>query len=212
MSEKANLLSALRRNYTEIGATKTVDIDLPGFTSPALVVRYQWVSSSDLARGADRLRRIKPEAKRNLYAAADTLAMCCDEIFVRTEDDDELVPLAQLLDGDDTPVRFDGRLADALGVPAPEGSEHVGRRMVIAAFKRNDHALPRQAAALSKWLTDTSREVDEDLLGNREPRPGQHAGDRRPHHRPRLRRPARRDQRSGAARASHGAPAPRRRA
>lgn len=164
----SSLLGALRRSRAQLGETKTIDLDIPGYTDPALVIRYFWRSADELGRAAraKRYGQIKPATKRNIYAAADQLALCCDEIFVR-DADDVLVPLARELRSD-APVRFDEQLAAALGVPAP--AENVARRMVLATFSDpegvlNDHALIEQAQKLSKWLGNTSREVDADFLG-----------------------------------------------
>lgn len=148
-----SLLDRLREKRRKLGETKSIYRDVPGYGGD-LVVRYKWVPYEELASKGQKLQKIKNPTKRDLLAAADMLATLCDEICIRVGE--EIRPLAE----DGGPITFgDERLGEALGFELKSAREGV-----FGTFN-NDYAVLAEAVALSSWLQDASREVDEEFQG-----------------------------------------------
>jgi hypothetical protein len=151
-----SVLTDLRASRARIGANaKPVNIAIPGYGGN-LVARFRWVPANELAATSKSIMAIKNPTQQQLAAAADALVACNDEILVRVND-----KLESLQHGGD-PVTFaegDGLLV-ALGLPPVSNA----RDCVMAVFG-NDYAVADTAGKLMLWLEDTSRQVDEEHLG-----------------------------------------------
>lgn len=152
-----NLLARLREKRAAIGAKKDVVVPIPGYDGE-LAVRYVWKPYEELARRGQQLQKVKDPTRRDLLAAADTLIQLCDEVVIPSEEtEDGWRPLAE--EGEDA-IRYDDRLAEALGFTAD-----TARETVFATFNGNDYAVLNTALQLSAWLQDATQEVDADFSG-----------------------------------------------
>lgn len=153
------ILGTLRAQRAQIGAgANPLHLEVPGYDG-RLVVAYKWTEPRALSRTAKQLSQIKEPTEQMVAASADTLVAACEEVFVRVEENGNLV--LKPLSTDGHPVTFsDPRLAYALGFEDPRNA----RDMAIRAFN-NEYALMRQAGAVVEWLEDTTRKVNEDFLG-----------------------------------------------
>jgi hypothetical protein len=160
MADKT-MLDRLREKRSNLGAKRTVTIDVPGYDGE-LGVRYQWKPYEELARRGQALQKVKDPTKRDMLAAADTLIALCDEVVIQAESDPRADEKgwAPLTDEGDDPIKFDEYLADKLGYEATSA-----REAVFGLFN-NDYAVLNQAMTLSVWLQDTTQEVDSDFSGS----------------------------------------------
>lgn len=156
--EQRNLLGRLRERRQKIGADREPEQwDFPG-QEGELVVQYRYVELEDSSRASADLAQVKVVARRNLLAACDTLIACCDEFFIKVPGEG-----LKSLSMDGTPIRYDDRLASALGFEAPtKGS--IARSICRLAFN-NDYALIRHAMAVARWLETGRKESDQQFVG-----------------------------------------------
>lgn len=151
-----SVLSDLKLLRSRIGAGATpITLPIPGFEGK-LLARFKWVPADELAATSKSLRSIKDPTQQQLAAVADALVACNDEVYVKVNDKLE----ALLHEG--APVTFSNGigLTLALGLPSPRSA----RDCVVAVFG-NEYAMVDTATKLMSWLEDTTREVDEQHLG-----------------------------------------------
>lgn len=148
-------LGRLRAKREQLaGHSGTLTLEVPGYDGE-LHVRYKYVPFNEAKKRGEIMLKETPKEFHELYGCADTLLLCCDEVLMRDQETHELVPLSR----DGTPLRFDKRLAEELGFEAP-----TARAVVLGVFN-NDYAVISQAMRVSRWLQNTTKAVDEGLLG-----------------------------------------------
>jgi hypothetical protein len=81
-------------------------------------------------------------------------------VWVRHPDTDLLVQLKS----DGTPVRLQKKLGEILGLD-PEGDGRDMKTILMYLFKGNDVAIGAMAVKVAEWIANTSREVEDALLG-----------------------------------------------
>lgn len=147
----ASLLGRIKARRDEQTANETLTLPVPTWDGE-LLARYRVLERKVL-------EKLNAAAKRKQGAAvngdADFLIRACVGLFV-VDDDGEQVAL----EDESGPIRFDSRLAAKLDVPA-----ETARDVVMYAFKGNDLAVGSHAAKVAQWMTDTSQEVDGEVLG-----------------------------------------------
>jgi hypothetical protein len=149
-----SILSELRKARDKIGVgADPLRLPVPGYNG-LLVVSYKWVPYSRLSATAKSLGKIKDQLEQQVAAAADTLVATCDEILIN--DAGELHSFSP------APVTFadSEALAEALGFPKADSS----RQTCYSVFN-NEYAMIDAAFKVSSWLEDTSKQVDEEFLG-----------------------------------------------
>lgn len=151
-----SVLSGLRASRAKIGANaKPVDIQVPGYEGQ-LIARFRWVPAPELTATSKSIAAIKNPTQQQLAAAADALVACNDEILVKV--DGKLESLQH--QGESVSFNNGSGLLVALGLPPVTNA----RDCVFAVFG-NDYALADVALRLMTWLEDTTRQVDEEHLG-----------------------------------------------
>lgn len=156
-------LDALKARRAELGEERHLDLDVPGYGGD-LVARYRVPPAGELDRVAKRISKL-PEGERLLAATISQVILACDSMWIRVNG--ELEPL----DPNDTlPVRYDHRLAEALGIEitAKTTAAEVVKSVFVSGTGLNVAALSAHASQLGEWMIDTSRDVDEDFLGESE--------------------------------------------
>jgi hypothetical protein len=158
------LLDEIRDLREEAKRDHHLILEVPGLKGK-LGVRYKVIDSDQTEKIAKRLRKVKQS--RNLIGSIDTLITACDQIVVHDpghvkcllDDDGELTEWRPIDPSSPIPVRFDSRLAEILHLPSSEARE------IVAAVFQSDLSIIQQNVRVSRWMTDTTREVDDDLLG-----------------------------------------------
>lgn len=166
-------LAKLRQQYAESGEDRRETIPIaPGRFDGNLAARYHPVEWSDTRK------RIRKAAKRGLSEetelnyAAGQLVKACETILIRLEDGGEFVPLHEAVPRwkDGPPVRYDSRLAEAIGIDVPAGASPAS---ICRLVFKNPHALNDHYVTFDQWLREATEgdEDDEDEDGSLEDRP-----------------------------------------
>lgn len=139
----------------------TVDLVLPVYDG-AFAARFGVLDPDALETAHDRLTSSENVAD-NAQACCDFLADAC-RVICRRQPEGEATPLEH---DDSTPVRFDSRFAESLGLSL---AEENAAAVVRACWTTEDGtlsamALDAFATRLLGWMQDTSRPVVGELLG-----------------------------------------------
>jgi hypothetical protein len=154
--DQETVLDELRGRRTELEPVgKTIVLEIPGYDGK-LAAEYQYIGTEETELIS---KRVMKETKRfghrgmTLLSSADLLIAACQRVLIRGAADQDWAPLQP------APVRFDRSLAEAFRLPAEEPRE------VVMAIFGSEHAVVEQNMKLSNWLTNTTREVDDDFFG-----------------------------------------------
>lgn len=164
-----NVLEEITRQREELQGQHHLILEIPGYNG-LLGVRYNNIGTDITEKVGKKLRKelkARGGEGESLLTSLDTLINACDQIVVKDPDHPRVLPddkgeptVWRPIDPDNpVPVRFDRRLASILKFDA--GS---AREAVLGVFGQ-EHAVVAQSLAVSRWLTDITREVDQDLLG-----------------------------------------------
>jgi hypothetical protein len=165
IAPQPSIVDLLRQDLKELEEAEDVFIPIIGYERVGLQVKYRMPESGkqldEIARRV--MREHKDTYSRNLYTAIDTMITLCEGLYVQPQLEVELeqtapdvpVMLDPELSGE--PVKFDERLAEALGF----GSEvHTARAVLRRTFGNNDLAVIAHAEKLSRWLSNTKANLD----------------------------------------------------
>jgi len=155
--ETESLIGQLREQRKKIGSKKHVDLPVPGYEMPELVVRYKrldWDEVKKIAQTAEESRH--PQAE--LMGQIDLIIRSTDQILIRH--DGKVAPLSSAFpEIGEEPVGWDKRLLQAL---APELEVKTARGVVRAIFS-NDLAITDLHLDLWRWMKASNQEADEDF-------------------------------------------------
>jgi hypothetical protein len=174
IQEQQSVLDRLRARREEVRQQRVLDLAIPGYQDE-LVARYHPVPFK-VFEDDDRKRR--KTGKRDpglLVAAIDQVIACCEMILVKdpghedcVTDNDGNMTEYRPIDTDaasvGAPVKWEARLAKLIGIPDDETQAGKAGLVVQRVFC-NDTAIIHHASMLGVWLRDTTKEVDENLLG-----------------------------------------------
>ena len=152
-----SLLERLREDRLALASAESTTIEIPGYDGE-LVCRYRLMEASQLEKIARRAAKL-PRERRNLAVTMDSLSAACIEF--ETIDHRNGGDAGKLAENGDDPIRYDDRLAEALGYTAKSA-----REAVLGLFGGNEIAVLTHGAQLARWWSDASEDVDEDFLGN----------------------------------------------
>jgi len=158
--EPQSVLDLLRQKREESAAATTVDLPVPGYNNspPVLYIRYQLIDGPTIDRiGRKVTRQTKDRWSRQILSAIDTMIESIVGFYVDMEDGSERKPLT--VHGEHI-TTFGPELQEALGFEADNA-----RNTVRELFGQNDVALAGHNIALSRWMTNTTAEIDEEFLG-----------------------------------------------
>lgn len=159
--EPDSVVDLLRRKREEVADAKTVDIAVPGYNNspPILLIRYHLIDGPTMDRiGRKIMRQTKDKWSRQVFAAIDTMIEAIEGFYVDMQDGSEVRPLT--LHGDPV-TTFGPELQEVLQLEA-----QTARETVQELFNHNDVALASHNVQLSRWMGNTTGEVDEEFLGN----------------------------------------------
>lgn len=158
-------LGQLAAKHRELADTREVDIPVPGYDKqpPLLYIRYRLLEGNEISRMGDKIRReTRNQWQRQIYAAIDTFIAACKGFYVDTGDGvrNELTYHGEHLAG------FNMELAEALGFQEEVGDQPTARKVAFSLFNYNDAAIAQHNMLLNMWFSDTSLDVQAELLGN----------------------------------------------
>lgn len=154
-----SLFDGLREKHREIAARKTIDIPIPGYDGD-LVARYRVLDvTSEMSGIAKRVaREFTNTMEAQLWATVDGMIVACEGIFA-SDKGGNLHPLSEAT-GSDTPVKYDMQLAQFMGFTGVGSA----REVVMELFGHNEVAMLDHGSQLSRWMSNTSRRVNEEFM------------------------------------------------
>lgn len=167
-----SILDQLRAKRQQATETRFLDLQIPSYDG-LLVARYKTVPFS-VFEAAEKKQRKDKSAPKLLLAALDQIILTCDQILVKdpghhdcvTDNDGHITeyrPIDPQAAEQGMPVRWDTRLGDLIGI---DEQEHRGQqRLIVLRTFCNDSAVIYHASQIGVWLRDTTKDADEDLLG-----------------------------------------------
>lgn len=154
----AALFQNLRKARAEIQPFgNSLTLEVPGYAG-LLGIEYKYIDTGVTERIAKKiareLRSVHGEGE-TLLGSIDTLVAASKQIVVRDDEKAEWRPITQSI----IPVKLgDLKLTEILDYQARDARE------VVLGLFGSDHAIIRQSVALSQWLSDVTRKVDEDFF------------------------------------------------
>ena len=158
-------LEQLAAKHKELADTRECNIPVPGYDKnpPLLLIRYRLLEGTELARMGEKIRReTRNQWQRQLLAAVDTFIAACKGFYYENGDGQ----LRELTYEGEHLVGFNMELARALGFADEIGEEPTARKVCFALFNHNDAAIAQHNMLLNMWFSDTSLDVQAELLGN----------------------------------------------
>lgn len=164
VEQDGSLLDSLAQKHSALANTKSIKMVLPGYDQkpPFLLAQYGLVDGKELALLGEKVyRETKDAYQRQLYGAVDTMIMALQGFYVDLGDGlpKELTYQREHL------TRFDVSLAQALKFEDKLKPGHGAREVVFSLFGGNDIMIVSHSVQLSRWLSNTSIEVDEAMFG-----------------------------------------------
>lgn len=159
-------LAAKRR---ELAETKETLVPVPGYDKqpPLLLIKYRLLDGQEIARMGEKIRReTRNQWQRQINAAIDTFIAACVGFYY-----DDGSGLPQELTEDGTPQGdhiqgFNEQLAKALGFADELPNPPTARSVALCLFNNNDAAIAQHNYLLNAWFSDTSLDVQAELMGN----------------------------------------------
>lgn len=155
-SAPPSVLQELRRKRDEISEDRRLVLEVPGYGG-TLLARYKPLPYRELRRAQKRnVKRNNADPEAEVQFGVTALVRACDSMLVRLEEDAEPVELHTTVEEfGDEPVRYDDRLAKALGFEASSAAQVV--RLVF----KNTYAISTHYGEYDTWLA--SNETDKDF-------------------------------------------------
>lgn len=154
-------LLANLKDKREAASNKETYITIPGYDGdpPILKAKYRLIDSNEIDKIATRVQKESGDSlTRQVLGAVDTLIAACDGFYVDVGDG-ELQPFVDP-DTDAHVAGYNQDLANLLQYEA-----NTAREVVFGLFSNNEIAIMQHNIKLSMWMSNTSRDVDNDFLG-----------------------------------------------
>ena len=163
-------LDLLRSQYETARADRRETIPIaPGRFNGNLAAKYKPIPWSDTRKSARRAAKGGLSEENELNYAAGQLAKACETILFRAVDGGELEPihLAAERFKDGSPIRYDERLCEILGIEVTPG---LSTEQIVRLVFLNEHALDAHYMRFDAWLKEIAPgdEDDEDESEGRE--------------------------------------------
>lgn len=157
--QPGSLVDLIQQDLDELASNEETFIPFIGHERTGLAGKYLLPDSGKMLDDIQRKveRETKDKYLRGLNAAIDTMIALCDGLYVKPPGVDEYVMLDPQEHG--IPVRFDGRMAEILGI---DGSSPA-RSVVKKIFAGNEMAVMSHAEKLARWLNNTKADLTTEL-------------------------------------------------
>jgi hypothetical protein len=157
-----SLLDVLAQRKKEQQEATEVYITIPGYDKPPIILaaQYRLLEGKEIDEIGRRVTsQTKDRWQRQVFAAVDTFIAACTGFYYQEEGDsaDTWKPLTLnqvLIPG------YTNELAQALRFEAT-----TAREVAFGLFGGNDVAIMQHNVRLSIWMGDTTRDVNQELLG-----------------------------------------------
>jgi len=160
----ASYVNLIQQELNDLAEAKDVYIPVAGYEKSGLATKYRMPENGkELNAIAEKVEKAnKDRFYRNLWTVTDTMIALCEGLYVKPEDVEEYVMLDPQESGE--PVRYDGRLAELIGLPTDTRAREIVRKL----FGHNDQAIFIHGEKLNRWLGNTQADLQAELwqLGN----------------------------------------------
>jgi hypothetical protein len=156
-----SLLESLRARRKEQVESNETFITLPGYDKrpPYLKAQYRLLEGKEVDIIARKvMAETKDSWQRQILTAVDAFIAACTGLYYDEDDGKGNQPMTYR---GETIMGYGPDLAAALEI---EGAE-TARACVFGVFADNDMAIMQHNVKLSLWMSDTTRKVDGDFLG-----------------------------------------------
>lgn len=161
LNERQDLLNVVKTRQKELKEDHWLDLDIPGYDG-LLVVRCR---PYPISKTEGKMAQVRKAVEKNtpfmLSSACDNIVAACEQVMLRKGEGEEPMPIDPEALEDGVPIKFDSRLARLLGFDEKVSS---AKEIIIELFP-TEQAIVGFSGTLTQWLQDTSRKVNEDLLG-----------------------------------------------
>jgi hypothetical protein len=127
---------------------------------PDLAVEFGVVERDLLEKFQLEARKRKKETGAGTDIDIKFLATAAQAVYIRSPETDKLVKIVK----DGQGVRLDKRLGEVLGLD-PDAEGKNSHTLVMYLVKNNTVALGALAVTVATWMANTSREVEDELVG-----------------------------------------------
>jgi hypothetical protein len=167
-----SILDRIKERREAATHTRWLDLAIPGYGDD-LMARYKPVPYKVFEQAEKKQRRDK-SAPKLLLAGLDQIILTCDMILVKDPGHEACVtdnegaptdyrPIDVEAADNNFPVKWEPRLAQLIGIPEDEYKGDP-RQVILRTFC-NDAAVIHHATQIGVWLRDTTKDLDETLLG-----------------------------------------------
>jgi hypothetical protein len=155
--EMSNVLEQIRQRRRSLFENRQTYLSIPGYEEIGLVAQYHLLDGHELNGIVEKVRRqTKDAVSRGINSSLDILITACDGLFLFREG--EYVPFDPGYTG--SPLDYNQGLAEFVGYEA-----NSARQVVQGLFGNNDAALAAHAMKLQRWFQNTTRDADQEFLG-----------------------------------------------
>lgn len=127
---------------------------------PDLAVDFGVVEREVLENFQAEARKRKKESGAGTDIDIKFLAAAAQAVYLRSPETEKLIKLVK----DGSAVRLDKRLGEMLGLD-PDGEGKNSHTLLMYLVKGNTVALGSLAVTVATWMANTSREVEDEVLG-----------------------------------------------
>jgi hypothetical protein len=159
-----SLMEQLRAKRAEIAEQKETFMAVPGYGQELpLLVRYRHLERHDVEQIGKKVRgeNLRNVNERQMRVLVDTLIAATDGFFVQEPDKEEPTQLT-ISDDDPTPLATWTELAAWMG--ADDHHTQSARVALSFVFGNNEFAIGQTGLNLSRWLSNTDINVDQEFL------------------------------------------------
>lgn len=158
-ADTSSLLGRIKEQREERLKDESLTLPIPTWGGD-LLARYRVMDRKEMMSLARRVREIQRKTGNADAATGDTdfILKACECVLVKDPESGEIKELDDPQTG--MLVGYDQRLAQALGLEVEKA-----RDVLLHLFNNNAVAIGAHALKIARWMQDTSREVDDEVLG-----------------------------------------------
>jgi hypothetical protein len=159
-----SLLDQLAAKRRDVSENREVLIPVPGYEAPPLLlIKYRLLEGTDIDRIGRNMRQDRSGRwDKQLNAMFGLMTMAVLGVFVDVDGGGTTQPLT--ING--VPVtQFSTELAQGLGYATELPESPTSANVIFGLFGNNELAIAEHCARLNRWMSNTSADVNETLLG-----------------------------------------------
>lgn len=151
-------MEALRARRDEVAARRDTTIPIVGFEAEGLRVQYRLLDRGETSDIAKKVRKQTKDRSEVMFRILiDTIIAACEGFYV-SMDGDEPEPLISEITKEHV-TTYQQYASELAGEPFT-----TARKAVLYVFGDNEYAVGDHGLLLSRWLSNTNIDIDEEAL------------------------------------------------